>query len=77
MDKGVKVLMRYGDKLSLIATKILRIGSASWTKSAISFSNVGNMSLSRFLVSSDNVSWREVADELISPLSMYSSKLKE
>ena len=77
MDKGVIASMRSRDKLSLIAKKILHIESASWTKSAISFSSIGNVSLSRFLVSSYKVSWREVADELISPSSMYSSKLKE
>jgi len=77
MDKGVRASMRFRDKLSLIAKKIFHIKSASWTKSAISFSSIGNMSLSQFLISSDKESWREVADELISPSSMYSSKLKE
>jgi len=77
MNKGVKASMRSRDKLSWIAKKILRIESASWTKSAISFSSIGNMSLSQFLISSDKVSWREVVDELILPSSMYSSKLKE
>ena len=77
MDKGVKASMRSGDKLFLIAKKILRIGSASWTKSAISFSSIGNMFLSQFLVSSDKASLGEMTDELISSSSIYSSRLKE
>ena len=77
MDKGVKASMRSGDKLSLIAKKILHIGAASCTKSAISFSSIGNMSLSQFLVSSDKASLGEMADELILSSSRYSSRLKE
>ena len=77
MDKGDKTLIRSGDKLSLMAKKTLCIESASWNKSAIFFSSIGNMSLSRFLVSFDKASLEEVADELISSSSIYSSRLKE
>ena len=77
MDKGDKTLERTGDGLYLIAKKTLCIELVSWTKSAIFFSNIDNISLSQFLVSSDKVSLEEVADELISSSSRYSSRLKE
>ena len=77
MDKGDKTLERTGDVLPLIAKKTLCIELVSWTKLAIFFSNIGNISLSQFLVSSDKVSLEEVADELISSSSRYSSRLKE
>ena len=77
MDKGDKTLIRSVDKLSLMVKKTLCIESASWTKSAIFFSSFSNMSLSLFLVSSDKASLEEVADELISSSSIYSSRLKE
>ena len=77
MDKGDKTLMISGDKLSLMAKRTVCIESTSWTKSAISFSSIGNMSLSRFSVSSDKSSLEEVDDELISSSSIYSSRLKE
>ena len=77
MDKGDKTLERTGDELPLIAKKTLYNESMSWTKSAIFFSNIGNTSLSWFLVSSDKASLEEVADELISSSSRYSSRLKE
>ena len=66
MDKGDKTQVRTRDELSLIAKKTLCIESASWTKSAIFFSNIGNISFSQFLVSSDKASLEEMADELIS-----------
>ena len=77
MDKGDKTLERTGDELPLIVKKTLYNESMSWTKSAIFFSNIGNMSLSLFLVSSSKVSLEEGADELISSSSKYSSRLKE
>ena len=77
MDKDDKTLVRPGYKLSLMAKKTLCIEFASWTKSAIFFSSIGNISLSRFLVSSDSASLEEAADELISSSSIYSSRLKE
>ena len=77
MDKGDKTLIRIRDKLSLMAKKTICIEFASWTKSAIFFSSIGNMSLSRFLVSFDKACLEEVADELISSSSIYSSRLKE
>ena len=77
MDKGDKTVMRSRDELSLMDKKTLCIESASWTKSAIFFSSIGNMSLSRFLVSSDKASLEEAADELISSSNRYSSRLKE
>ena len=77
MDKGDNTLVRTEDELSLIAKKTLYIESVSWTKSAIFFSNIGNISLSRFLVSFDKVSLEEAADELISSSSRYSSRSKE
>jgi len=77
MDKGDKILVRTGDGLSLIAKKTLCIESVSWTKSAIFFSNIDNISLSWFLVSSNKASLEEVADELISSSSRYSLRLKE
>jgi hypothetical protein len=47
---GIKVLATVEVRLSLMAKRILLIGSASWTKSAIFFSNIGNMShLIKFL----------------------------
>jgi len=77
MDKDDKTLIRSRDKLSLMDKKTLCIESTSWTKSAIFFSNIGNISLSRFMVSFDKASLEEVADELISSSSRYSSRLKE
>ena len=77
MDKGDKTLERTGDGLSLIAKKTLYIELVSWTKSAIFFSNIGNISLSQFLVSSNKASLEEVAHKLISSSSRYSSRLKE
>ena len=77
MDRGDKTLIRSGDEISLMAMKALCIESASWTKSAIFLSSIGNMSLSQFLVSSDKASLEEVADKLISSSSRYSSRLKE
>ena len=70
-------MIRSRDKLSLMAKKTLCIESASWTKSAMFLSSIGNISLSRFLVSSDRASLEEMADELISSSSKYSSRLKE
>ena len=66
MDKGDKTLERTRDGLPLIAKKTLCVESMSWTKSAIFFLNIGSISLSRFLVSSDKASLEEMADELIS-----------
>ena len=77
MEKGDKTLERAGDGLPLMAKKTLCIRSASWTRSAIFFSNIGRTSLSWFLVSFGKVSLEEVADELISSSSKYSSRLKE
>ena len=77
LDKGVRTSARLGGKLPLMAKKILLTGSASWTKLAISFLSIGSMSFSRFFVSSDKTSLEEMADELISSSSIYSSKLKE
>jgi len=57
--------------------KILCIDSVSWTKSAMFFSNIGSIFLSRFLVSSGKASVGEVADDLMSSSSKYSSRLKE
>ena len=76
MDKGDKTLERTRDGLSLVAKKTLCIESVSCTKSAIFLSNIGSTSLSRFLVSSSKASLEEAADELISPSSRYSSRLK-
>ena len=77
MDKGDKTLVRIGDELSLITKKTICIELVSWTKLPIFFLNIGNISFSQFLVSSDKASLEEVADELISPSSKYSSRLKE
>ena len=77
MDKGDKTLMISRDKLSLMAKKTLCIESASWTKSAILFSSIGNISFSQFLVSSNKASLEEVADELISSSSRYFLRSKE
>ena len=77
MDKGDNTLVRTEDELSLIAKKTLYIESVSWTKSAIFFSNIGNIFVIRFLVSSDKASLEEVADELISCSSRYSKRLKK
>jgi len=41
------------------------------------FSNIGSISFSRFLVSSGKDSAEEMADDLISSSSKYSSRLKE
>jgi len=77
MDKDDKTLERTGDGLLLMAERTLCIELVSWTKSAIFFSNIGNTSLSRFLVSSDKASLEEVADELTSSSSKYSPRLNE
>ena len=77
MDKDDKTLERTGDGLPLIDKKTLCVESVSWTKSAIFLSNIGSVFLSRFLVSSDKASLEEVADNLISSSSKYSSRLKE
>ena len=77
IDKDDKALVRTEDELSLKAKESLYIESASWTKSAIFFSSIGNISLSQFLISSDKASLEEVADELISSSSKYSSRLNE
>ena len=77
MKKGDKTLERARDGLPLMAKKALCIGSVSWTKSAIFFSNIGRTSLSWFLVSYGKVFLEEVADELISPSPRYSLRLKE
>ena len=72
MDKDDKTLIRSGDELSLMAEKTLCIESTSWTKSAMFLSSIGNISLNRFLSFLE-----EMADELISSSSKYSSRLKE
>ena len=77
MDKDDKTLERVGDGSPLMAKKALYIKSVSWTKSSIFFSNVGSIFLSQFLVSSNKASLEEVADDLISSSSKYSSRLKE
>ena len=77
MDKDDKTLVETEDELSLMAKKTLCIESASWTKLAIFFSSIGNISISRFLVSSDKASLEVLADVLISSSSRYSSRLKE
>ena len=77
IDKDDKALVRTEDELSLKAKETLCIESASWTKLAIFFSSIGNISLSQFLISSDKASLEEVADELISSSSKYSSRLNE
>ena len=76
-DKDDKTLVRTGDELPLKAKETLCIKSASRTKLAIFFSSIGNISLNRFLVSSDGAFLEETADELISSSSKYSSRLKE
>ena len=73
MDKNDKTLERTGDGLLLMAKRTLCIELVSWTKLA----NIGNTSLSRFLVSSDKASLKEVADELTSSSSKYSPRLNE
>jgi len=77
INKGDKTLIRSGDEIPLMAMKTHCIEFASWTKSAMFLSSIGNISLSRFLVSSDRASLEEMADELISSSSKYSSRLKE
>ena len=77
IDKDDKTLERVGDGSPLIAKKTLYVESVSWTKSAIFLSNIGSIFLSRFLVSSDKASLEEVADDLISSSTKYSSRLKE
>ena len=77
MVNGNKTSEKAGGGLPLIAKKTLCVESVSWTKSAIFLSNIGSIFLSRFLVSSDKASLEEVADDLISSSSKYSSRLKE
>ena len=77
MDKDDKTLERARDGSPLMAKKTLCIESISWTKSVVFFSNIGSIFLSRFLVSSSKASLEEVADDLISSSSKYSSRLKE
>ena len=76
-DEDEKTLVRTRAELSLKAKETLCIESASWTKLVMFFSSIGNISLSQFLVSSDRASLEEMADELISSSSKYSSRLKE
>ena len=77
MGKYDKTLERARDGSPLMVKKTLCIDSVSWTKSAMFFSNMGSISFSRFLVSSDKDSAEEMADDLISSSSKYSSRLKE
>ena len=77
MGKYDKTLERAGDGSPLVVKKTFYIDSVSWTKSAMFFSNMGSISFSRFLVSSDKDSVEEVADDLILSSSKYSSRLKE
>ena len=77
MDKDDKTLERTRDRLLLMAKRTLCIELVSWIKSAIFFSNIGNTSLNRFLVSSDKASLEGVADELTSSSSKYSPRLND
>ena len=77
MGKYDKTLERAGDGSPLMVNKTLYIDSVSWTKLAMFFSNIGSIFLSQFLVSSGKDSAEEVADDLISSSSKYSSRLKE
>ena len=65
------------DRETLLAKRTLYIELVCWTKSDIFFSNIGNTSLSRFLVSSDKASLEEVVNELTSSSSKYSPRLNE